>query len=153
MPTPEPPESPAPQSAAPDSPDSPDCLRPKRQRFSRAERLLRPPEFQRAFRTGSRAKAHFLVVVAVEGQAQTRLGLSVGKRVYKHAHRRNRLKRCLREAFRQAYQELPSGLDLVLVPAIPKCHPTLEEARAELVYLAAKAHRRLLEKRAQEAAQ
>ena len=117
------------------------------QRFSRAERLLGSPEFQRAFKQGSRAKAKFLVVVVVEGRERTRLGLSVGKRVFKHANKRNRLKRCLREAFRTVYAELPAGLDVVLVPASPGCHPTLDEAREELVALTRKAHRRLLEKR------
>lgn len=67
---------------------------------ARSKRLLRPPEFQRAFRQGSRAKAKFLIVVAVPNQGPTRLGLSVGKRIFKLAHRRNRLKRVLREAFR-----------------------------------------------------
>lgn len=114
-------------------------------------RLLRPPEFQRAFRQGSRAKSKYLLVVAVPGPGPTRLGLSVGKRIFRHANRRNRLKRVLREAFRLEYAALPTGYDLVIVPAVPACAPTLAEARKELVTLAHKAARRYAEKQAREA--
>ena len=142
------------------------------QGFSRQQRMLRPPEFSHAFRHGSRARSKNLIVVAVEArprrnpgdeerapavagseapvrtQAQTRLGLSVGRRIFKHAHDRNRLKRCLREAFRLSYHELPAGVDLVLIPAAPGVRPGVAEAQRELRYLAHKAYRRLLEKHA-----
>ena len=121
--------------------------------YTRQMRLLRSPEFQRAFRQGSRAKAKHLIVVAVERDGPTRLGLSVGKRIFKHANRRNRLKRVLREAFRLGYSQLPENVDLVIVPAVPGCAPALEEARKELHYLAHKAVRRLAEKRTKEAGQ
>ncbi len=113
-------------------------------------RLLRPPQFQRAFRQGSRAKSKYLLVVAVPHTGPTRLGLSVGKRIFRHAHRRNRLKRILREAFRLEYGALPQGVDLVIVPALPGCDPSLAEARKELVTLAHKALRRYREKHPQE---
>ncbi|MCA9003186.1 MAG: ribonuclease P protein component, partial [Planctomycetes bacterium] len=106
-------------------------------------RLLKSPEFDRAFRGGSRARADHLLVVCVEGRREhTRLGLSVGKRIFKLAKDRNRLKRCLREAFRLAYGSLPKGVDLVIVPAGPGVRPSVEQAQKELVYLANKAHAR-----------
>jgi ribonuclease P protein component len=119
--------------------------------FTRPMRMLKSPEFDRAFRGGSRARADHLLVVCVEARfGHTRLGLSVGKRIFKQAKDRNRLKRCLREAFRLSYGSLPQGVDLVIVPAKVGAAPTVEQACKELVYLANKAQKRLLEKRATE---
>lgn len=104
--------------------------------------------FDRAFRQGSRARSEsLLVVVAENGLAHSRLGLSVGKRIWKSAVRRNRVRRVFREAFRLSQHELPPGLDLVLVPGRPKLEPALEATRRDLVHLCKKARRRLQEKR------
>ncbi len=44
-----------------------------------------------------------------------RLGLSVSRK-FGHAVMRNRWKRLLREAFRICREELPQGIDLVVIP-------------------------------------
>ncbi len=90
------------------------------------------------------------VAAAENGLETTRLGLSVGRVVWKQAVRRNRVKRVLREAFRLERRELPAGVDLVLIPA-KGVQPELESARRELVRLAHKAWRRYREKMDQEA--
>ena len=58
-------------------------------------------------------------MLVIRGRAnnlsQTRLGLSIGKRVG-NAVVRNRWKRLIREAFRKQVGELPAGLDLVVRP-------------------------------------
>ena len=90
------------------------------------------------------------VVVFEHGEVHTRLGLSVGKRIWRSAVKRNRVRRIFREAFRLEYDSLPKGCDLVLIPAAPALDPSLTDTRAELVRLAKKAHERCVKRRAEE---
>jgi ribonuclease P protein component len=119
-----------------------------RYRFQKHQHILRGADFERAFREGSRARSDLLLVCVREnGLEHSRLGLSVGKKIWKSAVRRNHVRRVLREAFRLEQHELPSGLDIVLVPGRPRLVPELGATREELVAMARKAHRRYLEKR------
>ncbi len=52
---------------------------------------------------------------ALDSTQPARLGLAVAKKVSLKAHERNRLKRLIRESFRQN-QAILKGLDLVVVP-------------------------------------
>jgi ribonuclease P protein component len=114
--------------------------RARQHRFPRAFRVLRKSEFQRAYRDGSRARGGILIVVAIANTlGYTRLGLSVGKVIWRDAVGRNRVKRIFREAFRTVREELPAGFDLILIPAQPKLEPELEATRAELIKIARKA--------------
>jgi len=120
----------------------------ERLRFRTHQHIKKGADFDRVFRGGSRARSDLMIVAVHENDlGHSRLGLSVGKRIWKSAVRRNRVRRIFREAFRLGQHELPSGLDIVLIPAQPKLEPTLVEARAQLIAMANKAHRRLLEKR------
>lgn len=121
-------------------------------RLKSHQHLKKSGDFARAFRGGSRARSESLLVVVMEnGLDHARLGLSVGKRIWKSAVRRNRVRRIFREAFRLSQHELPAGVDVVLIPGRPKLEPELETTRRELVQLCAKAHRRLVQKREEEA--
>jgi ribonuclease P protein component len=105
--------------------------------------MVQGAAFQRAYSQGSRARGSILTVVAVpNGLEHPRLGLSVGKKIWKSAVRRNRVRRIFREAFRLSQAELPVGFDLVLIPAAPRLEPGLAPTRAELVKLARKATER-----------
>lgn len=120
---------------------------PKPLAFDRKKRLVAKGDFDRAFRHGSRARGSILIVVARRnGLAHTRLGLSIGKSIWKSAVKRNRVRRIFREAFRLSYPELPSGYDLVLIAAAPKLEPQLLPTRLELVSMAHKAAKRAREK-------
>ena len=106
----------------------------------RSHRVVSGGSFRRAYAKGGRARGTQLMVVAVaNGLGETRLGLSVGKRIWKSAVRRNRIRRVFREAFRLSYPELPAGYDLVLIPAVPKLEPSTGPIAEELVRLAVKA--------------
>lgn len=114
-------------------------------------RIRRTSDFTRAYRQGARARGKILVVVArPNGLDHPRLGLSVGRAIWRSAVRRNRLKRVLREAFRLEQRALPSGFDLVLIPAAPRMEAELASARIELVRLAKQAARRAEERLASE---
>ena len=131
----------------------PDPESPRRRlRFLRTHRIVRGADFQRAYKHGSRARGDVLTVVAVaNGLDHPRLGLSVGKRIWKSAVRRNRVRRVFREAFRLRQHDLPAGFDLVLIPAVRALEPALEATADELVRLAAKAADRHRAKREEQA--
>jgi len=121
--------------------------------YERRMRLVRKGDFDRAFREGSRARGAIVLVVArPNGLDVTRLGLSVGKSIWKSAVKRNKIRRVFRESFRTSYPDLPRGMDLVLIPGAPKLVPEFEATRAELVRMAHKATRRCEERAAQIAA-
>ena len=107
------------------------------QHFSKSRRLLKSAEFDRVFQ-GRRSQGDgLLLVYACEnGLAHSRLGLIVSRKAGS-AVERARWKRCLREAFRLAQQELPAGLDLVVLPRAG-AKPTMAAAKASLVKLAAR---------------
>lgn len=126
---------------------------PKPFAFLRRMRLVRERDFREVFREGSRARGSaVLLVVRENGLEHTRLGLSVGKSIWKSAVRRNRVRRIFREAFRLSYPDLPRGVDIVMIPAAPKLDPELAEVSAQLVALSRKALARSAVKAASRAA-
>lgn len=118
-----------------------------RTRFSLRRHRMRPRDFRLVYSQGSRARGSFMTVaVRSNGLELTRLGLSVGKACWKSAVKRNRVRRVFREAFRLSLDELPTGLDVVLIGSTPKLEPSLEPVRRELVAMTKKALRRFEEK-------
>ena len=102
--------------------------------------------FQRAYTRGRRARGgSFTVVVHPNGGPVRRLGLSVGKRCWRGAVQRNRVRRIFREAFRLSQADLPPDIDVVLIASTPRLVADLETCRGELRRLVWKAWRRYLE--------
>ena len=71
--------------------------------------------FRQVYARGkSRANGLLVLYVLENGLQMRRLGVSVSKKVG-NAVVRNRVKRLVKEAFRQLEEDLPNGLDMVFV--------------------------------------
>jgi ribonuclease P protein component len=110
--------------------------------FRPEEHLRRGADFKRAFERRRSASDDWLLVYACEnGLPHLRLGLSVSRKVGP-AVRRNRLRRLYREAFRLTRHELPTGLDLVLIPR-GTGDPSLDDLKQSLTRLVNQLGRKL----------
>ncbi len=73
-----------------------------------------------------------MAVFAVTNEVRiARLGISVGK-AYGSAVQRNRIKRLIREAFRQVKHKLPTGVDFIIVPRKQSAEPTIQALQASI---------------------
>lgn len=83
--------------------------------FSKRERLLKRWEFKEVFEKGWRIDKRFFVFYGIKNLLGfTRIGLSVPKKVGT-AVKRNRVKRMLREVFRQNKERFLKSYDIVIV--------------------------------------
>jgi ribonuclease P protein component len=87
----------------------------KRLSFPRTKRLISNDQFKAVLSRGRRLSNSLLVLYMAQNDCgYPRLGVSVGKS-QGGAVERNRLKRLLREAFRQTQEQIPAGFDYVLM--------------------------------------
>src|SRR5271163_3455222 len=115
---------------------------PESFRFRPHEHLRRTKDFQRVYDRRRSVSDAWLIVYACENKLpHLRLGLSVSRKVGQATHR-NRLRRLYREAFRLTRAELPTGLDLILIPRRPD-EPALAVLQSSLVKLVRQLARKL----------
>lgn len=83
--------------------------------FARHKRLLKPGDFKQVFDYSTRSSDKELTVFGRPNTLENaRLGLAISKKQLKRAVDRNRIKRLVRESFRQ-HQLTLVGLDLVVL--------------------------------------
>ncbi len=110
--------------------------------FPKSMRLLKSTQFDRVMRRRLSTSDDLIVVYAERSEDELpRLGLIVSKKCG-NAVRRNRWKRCLREAFRLVQHELPSRMELVVLPR-KEAVPDVERLKKSLLHLSAKLAKRL----------
>jgi len=103
---------------------------PGAERFPKALRILKRREFLDVQHKGTKVSAGPLMGLALKnGRDVTRLGLTVSSKVG-NAVVRGRIRRQLRELFRKRRDQLPRGLDVVLI-ARPSAKGVASEVLAE----------------------
>ncbi len=84
--------------------------------FPKSRRILKRPDFQRIMKTGLLRRGDRLVCYIVEKPGEdTRIGFLVSRK-FGNAVARNRIKRLLREAFRNLKGEIPEGMEIIALP-------------------------------------
>jgi len=82
--------------------------------FPKEERIRRRVDFLKIFREGTKSRtAHFWISFCPNGLSHRRLGITVGKKVGS-AVVRNRLKRRIREFYRQNKKLFPGETDILI---------------------------------------
>lgn len=86
----------------------------------RDARLVEKADFDRVFADNQRARTDFVMVMARPNPVgHARLGMVIAKRILARAVDRNRVKRCVRESFRQVLPTLPACDFVVRLVARP----------------------------------
>ena len=88
-------------------------------RLQKENRLLNAAAFSRVFKKATRSgDKWFTVLCRTNDRGIARLGLAISKKHCGKAHARNRIKRIVRESFRQ-HQAMLAGLDVVVINQKP----------------------------------
>lgn len=81
--------------------------------FKKTQRLLTKKEYDRVFEQAKKIVAsEFIILFRENNLGYARLGLALSKKMMAKAHDRNRIKRLIRESFRQ--KELPA-VDMIFL--------------------------------------
>lgn len=99
------------------------------------EKLKKRSEFQRAYHKGKKYWNQYFVIYVLNTDFNLlRFGITVSKKVGKSVQR-NRVKRLIRESFRQLRPKIKKGYDLVVVGRTPATQLTAQEAHIALANL------------------
>jgi ribonuclease P protein component len=104
--------------------------------MARVWRLRPRGEFERIRQNGRAWPHRFFVLIVLprtqRPEAPPRIGVAAGKKLGS-AVARNRFKRKLREAVRQVYPNVPSGVDVILIARAPIAEASVAQIAAALI--------------------
>lgn len=106
----------------------------RRRTFSKKDRLLKRREYKRLSRDGRRLVGMHICIDCAKSSKGTRLGITASTH-YGNAPQRNRFKRLVREAFRLSRAQIPSGVDLNVIPRKLAKTATFSDIKAEFCRL------------------
>ncbi len=103
------------------------------------KKLKKRWEFQRAYQKGNKYWNRYFVIYVFRNHFNNlRLGITVSKKVGKSVQR-NRVKRLIRESFRQLRPRIKTEYDIVVVGRTSACRLTCQETKDGLLHLFRKA--------------
>lgn len=104
--------------------------------MKKAYRIKKNSEFQYIFKHGKSFANRQLVIFYLEKPEQEhfRMGLSVGKKIG-NAVMRNKIKRYLRETFRELKKEIKPNVDIIIIARQPTKNMGLTEFKKSLSHL------------------
>jgi ribonuclease P protein component len=96
-------------------------------KLPRSARLTQSREFDRVFKDASRVRdRYFTILYRYSPEEQPRLGMAVSRRTAPKATDRSRIKRLIRETFRQRQYRL-APYDIVVIAKAPARHASRSE--------------------------
>lgn len=103
------------------------------ERFTKAERLRKRPEFRQVYAAGRRYNLPLFTIFALPTpRGKTRLGVTVTKKIGR-AVERNRAKRLIREVFRRNKNRIEGSFDLVVNVKDKLVEATYREVEADFL--------------------
>lgn len=104
--------------------------------MEKAYRVKKNKEFQAIFQKGKSFANRQLVIYYIEKKDQQhfRVGLSVGTKIG-NAVMRNRIKRCLRQAFSELKEDVAAGYDIVIIARNPAKNMDCHSFKKSLIHL------------------
>ena len=109
--------------------------------FNNTDGLNTDADFRRVYQRGKSLADRNLVIYTMKNKSdKSRIGISISKKVGK-AHVRNRIRRCIKEAYRLNIDErVQAGYDMVFIARISAADKDYREIERSLKYICKKAN-------------
>ncbi|MGP1541402.1 ribonuclease P protein component [Peptostreptococcus stomatis] len=109
--------------------------------FNNTDGIKKDSDFRKVYQRGKSLADRNLVIYTMKNKSdKSRIGISISKKVGK-AHERNRIRRCIKEAYRLNIDDkVLGGYDLVFIARINAADKDYKELEKSLKYICKKAN-------------
>ena len=109
--------------------------------FNNTDGIKKDSDFRKVYQRGKSLADRNLVIYTMKNKSdKSRIGISISKKVGK-AHERNRIRRCIKEAYRLNLDDkVLGGYDLVFIARINAADKDYRELEKSLKYICKKAN-------------